>query len=432
MRVGATEDVSPSSRHLASSRRRRSSSSSAGGPRRRPRDLGLGARSARRTRRSSRELDNLAGAARLAGVAVYLGVSNFGQPDDAADARGAGAVRRLRSGDREAIPRAARRHRRQRAEPEPLLAPAVQPRRQQRGRAGVPRAAGADLRRDQDRAPRSRDRRRPVAARERQTGRHPTDALADEVPARPRHRLPRERADAADHGRARVPPLRRQLEPAADAFAHPRTTSIGVADYGKLVGAARRGVRRDGAAGLDAADPLRRVRRRDADPARRRRSTTAPSRPTTRPTTRRRRALLPARRSRSRSASRASRGSSSSTPSTRRRSPRGSPASSTRTDAEGEPRGGARRGAPLAPRRDRAVPGPAADAARETLRWPAASTLRKHRAATSFTRHIDCRYEALLDRAGRLVTSRSARPSAASGSPCRCARTSRAASTRWA
>jgi hypothetical protein len=38
------------------------------------------------------------------------------------------------------------------------------------------------------------------------------------------------------------------------------------------------------------------------------------------------------------------------------------------------------------------------------LRWPAASALRKHRASTSFTCHIDCRYEALLTRAGRLVT----------------------------
>jgi hypothetical protein len=38
------------------------------------------------------------------------------------------------------------------------------------------------------------------------------------------------------------------------------------------------------------------------------------------------------------------------------------------------------------------------------VRWPAASALRKHRASVSFTCHIDCRYEALLTRAGRLVT----------------------------
>jgi hypothetical protein len=40
----------------------------------------------------------------------------------------------------------------------------------------------------------------------------------------------------------------------------------------------------------------------------------------------------------------------------------------------------------------------------QLVRWPAASLLRKHRASVSFTCHIDCRYEALLTRAGRLVT----------------------------
>ena len=38
------------------------------------------------------------------------------------------------------------------------------------------------------------------------------------------------------------------------------------------------------------------------------------------------------------------------------------------------------------------------------VRWPATSALRKRRASVSFTCHIDCRYEALLTRAGRLVT----------------------------
>ena len=67
-------------------------------------------------------------------------------------------------------------------------------------------------------------------------------------------------------------------------------TSIGVADYGKLVALLGAGVRRHGAARLDAADPLRRVRRRDADPGRRRRgSTPAPSRRRRGRSTRRRR-----------------------------------------------------------------------------------------------------------------------------------------------
>src|SRR5215208_3840235 len=38
------------------------------------------------------------------------------------------------------------------------------------------------------------------------------------------------------------------------------------------------------------------------------------------------------------------------------------------------------------------------------IRWPAVSLLRKHEASVSFTCHIDCRYEALLTRSGRLVT----------------------------
>ena len=73
----------------------------------------------------------------------------------------------------------------------------------------------------------------------------------------------------------------------------------------KLVAAARPGVRRHGAAGLEAADLLRRVRRRVADPGRRsRRSTPAPSRRRRSRSTRRRRRRTTGRRSSSRSASR--------------------------------------------------------------------------------------------------------------------------------
>ena len=45
-------------------------------------------------------------------------------------------------------------------------------------------------------------------------------------------------------------------------FPHPRSTSIGLGDYEKLVALLGNGVRRDGPAGLVAADPLRRVRHR--------------------------------------------------------------------------------------------------------------------------------------------------------------------------
>ena len=48
--------------------------------------------------------------------------------------------------------------------------------------------------------------------------------------------------------------------------AHPNTTSIGVADYPKLVSLLGAGVRRNGTAGLHAPDRLRGVRRRVADP----------------------------------------------------------------------------------------------------------------------------------------------------------------------
>ena len=62
-------------------------------------------------------------------------------------------------------------------------------------------------------------------------------------------------------------------------FEHPQSTSIGLADYDKLVGSARRGLRRHRPAGLLAADRLRRVRPPDGDPASRSSGgTPAPSR----------------------------------------------------------------------------------------------------------------------------------------------------------
>ena len=77
-------------------------------------------------------------------------------------------------------PSIARRHRRQRAEPQPLLASAVRPRRLERRARRLPRAPRADVRRAQGGvARRARLRRRRLAARDRPSGRDPPDALAD-------------------------------------------------------------------------------------------------------------------------------------------------------------------------------------------------------------------------------------------------------------
>ena len=93
-------------------------------------------------------------------------------------------------------------------------------------------------------------------------------------------------------------------------FAHPLTTTIGVADYPKLVRLLTRAFRRHGAARRDAADRLRRVRLPVEDPAGAARSSTATSvrRPRrTRSPSRYRRSTT-RRRSRSRRASRRSPG----------------------------------------------------------------------------------------------------------------------------
>ena len=63
----------------------------------------------------------------------------------------------------------------------------------------------------------------------------PPDPLADDVHPGARSRVSRERPRSSGDGRVRDPPVRRQLEHAADHGA-PRTTTIGVADYDKLVG----------------------------------------------------------------------------------------------------------------------------------------------------------------------------------------------------
>ena len=112
---------------------------------------------------------------------------------------------------------------------------------------------------------RARLGRRARAARRRPAGHRARHALARRLPQGHGRRLSRERTDAPRHGRPRLPPLRRQLRPVART-PHPNSTTIGLADYDRLIrslGLAFDGTR---AGGDDAAGRLRRVRRRVAHP----------------------------------------------------------------------------------------------------------------------------------------------------------------------
>ena len=175
------------------------------------------------------------------------------------------ALRGLRRLDRPRQPVDPRLRRRQRAEHQPLLAAAVRARRQRRRGVRLRVAAREDLRRAQGRlAADRRDRRRGLAARQRQPGRHRT---------RTRRRPSSPTSDAAYQASGRQLPIMDSFDihPYEDnssvppSFPHPKTTTIAIADYGKLVALLGR-LRRHGAARLDAADRLRRVRRRDDDP----------------------------------------------------------------------------------------------------------------------------------------------------------------------
>ena len=251
-------------------------------------------------------LRNVAAAAQLSGVRVYLSVYPPGSQDDTADPGGASAVRRLRDGARAAAAVDRRRDHRQRAEPQPLLAAAVQPGRHRRRRARVPGAARAHLRRDQGRRPDSpRLGWRARTSRRRPAGHGPRHALADRVPQGHGHRVPRERPDAADHGRARIPPVRRHLGQSPDTphpkLDHDRPRRLRPADPD----ASRPRSTGLAAGRLAAPDPLRRVRRRVDDPAGQGESRTrVPSRRRRSRSTRPRRARTTPRRCSSRSASR--------------------------------------------------------------------------------------------------------------------------------
>ena len=188
------------------------------------------------------------------------------QRHDAAHRCRPGRLRSVRRCGGQRRPRDRGRDRRERAEPQPLLAPAVQRRRQRRGGARVRDAARAYLRRDQGRRPgREGARRRGLTERRRCAGSaaHP---LADGLHPRPRGRVSGERAVDADHGRLRVPPVRGQLEHRTRERRAPEHHDDRAGGLREARRAPGRGVRRHGATRVDTPDHLRRVRRRDADP----------------------------------------------------------------------------------------------------------------------------------------------------------------------
>ena len=95
-----------------------------------------------------------------------------------------------------------------------------------------------------------RDRRLGLAPRRRRPARSTSaDALPDGVHPRPRAGVPAERPHAAGDGLVRLPSLPRDARKLPPTFAHPRTTTIAIADYDKLVALLGEGVRRHGASG---------------------------------------------------------------------------------------------------------------------------------------------------------------------------------------
>ena len=143
--------------------------------------------------------------ARPTGIRPIVAVYPF-SGSDAADRRGADAVRLVRRVHPAGDPGRARRDRRQRAEPQSLLAAAVRAGRIRRGGARVPGAARGDVRRAEGgRRGRERDRRRaraPRAATSAGTARD--DAFADDVHRGHGRRVPGERANAPVHGHVRA------------------------------------------------------------------------------------------------------------------------------------------------------------------------------------------------------------------------------------
>ena len=156
--------------------------------------------------------------------------------DDAAHRRGARRVRLLRGRDRAGRPVARARHRRQRAEPQPLLAPPVRPRRHECRARRVPRAARADVRRAEGRLARrsasTAARCLPAEATGQGDRAPPTRRRRSSASSEPR--IARAAATGPSWTRSSSIPTR-TTRASRPPTAHPNSTTIGVADYGKLV-----------------------------------------------------------------------------------------------------------------------------------------------------------------------------------------------------
>ena len=142
-------------------------------------------------------------------------------------------VRLVRRRDRARRAGDPRRDRRQRAEPQPLLAAAVRRGRERRRRAGLLRAALEvyDAAKEAD-ADVPDLGRRAGAARDRPAGHGPRHPLADDVHPRPRRRLPRERPLTSRRSTASPSiPTRRARASPPDRPTDPESTSILMADY---------------------------------------------------------------------------------------------------------------------------------------------------------------------------------------------------------
>ena len=174
-------------------------------------------------------LRNVVGAAQLSAVKVYLSVYPNGLERDAADARGARAVRRLPDRPQAAAALGQGRDRRQRAEHQPLLAAAVHAHRHRRRGACLPRPARALLRRDQGRRPGdTRLGRRARTTRDRPARHRPRHALARRVPQGHGRRLPRERPHGCRSwtGSPSIPtPTPRASRPTRRTRTRPRSAS---------------------------------------------------------------------------------------------------------------------------------------------------------------------------------------------------------------
>ena len=235
-------------------------------------------------------LTNAISAAQFTGLRVVLSLYPFGSsvtPLTDQDRADFAAVRRRR---RDALSAGARLHHRQRAQPEPLLAAAVRARRQRRRGTRVPPAPGDDLRRAEAARPHSTLYGGALAPRgvdKPDTGRDthsPTAFIADLGAA---YRASGRQVPVMDAFAFHPYP---ETSATGPALAHPAGTSIGLADYPKLVsllgtafdGTAQRGRRCRSSTTSSGSRPRSRRRRRASTPApsrrRRSRSTRRPRR----------------------------------------------------------------------------------------------------------------------------------------------------------